>query len=71
MLKPKLLYDCVAASHGLVTGRSTSRSLCVCVEEVGVWDGVRGESEAEEGGGERKPRGVWLEGYGRSKFRAE
>lgn len=50
MLKPKLLYDCVAASHGLVTGRSTSRSLCVCVEEVGVWDGVRGESEAEEGG---------------------
>lgn len=42
----------------------------MCVEEVGVWDGVRGESEAEEGG-ERKPCGVRLEGYGRSKFRAE
>lgn len=47
--------------------------MCVCVEEVGVWDGVRGEPEAEEGGGggERKPCGVRLEGYGRSKFRAE
>lgn len=40
----------------------------MCVEEVGVWDGVRGESEE---GGERKPCGVRLEGYGRSKFRAE
>lgn len=58
MLKPKLLYDCVAASHGLVTGRSTSRSLCVCVEEVGVWDGVRGESEAEEGGWEEAMWGL-------------
>lgn len=31
---------------------------CVCVEEVGVWDGVRGESEAEEGGWEEATWGL-------------
>lgn len=32
--------------------------VCVCVEEVGVWDGVRGESEAEEGGWEEATWGL-------------